>query len=550
MSAKVIKYGDEARKAVFTGMEMVAKAVMVTMGPKGKNVLLGKSYGAPVPTNDGVTVAKEIDFEDQYHNVGAAIIKEAADKTNKQAGDGTTTTTTLLYGIANEGQRYIRAWVNPFALSKGLHKGVNKIIEELALKATQVSNKEEIKQVASISAQDEEVGQLIADIIDEVGKDGVISVEEGKSMGLTKEVVIGMQFDQWYGSPYFVTDPQRMESVMEQPYILITDKKISSLKDIIGILESLASSGRKNIVIIADDVEGEALTSLVLNKMRGAINVLTVKAPGFGDRKKEILKDIAAVTGATVITEELGLKLEEATVDMLGWAEKIISSKDKTTVIGWKGSQSEIDARVAEINAQFDRSTSEYDKEKLMERKARLIGGVAVIKVGAATEMEMKNKKYKIEDALNATRAAVEEGIVPWGWVTLANIAKSLENFTLDDADEHIGIEILKDAIQYPVKQIADNAGYKGDWVVEAIKAQSDFNYGFDAKTGEFKNMITAGIIDPAKVLRVSLENAVSAAAMFLTTDAIIVDAPKKDEPAMPGAWMWGMGGMWGMDMY
>lgn len=547
--SKVIKYGDEARKAVFTGMEMVAKAVMVTMWPKGKNVLLAKSFWAPVPTNDGVTVAKEIDFEDQYHNVGAAIIKEAADKTNKQAGDGTTTTTTLLYGIANEGQRYIRAGVNPFALSKWLHKGVEKIIAELALKATPVSDKNEIRQVASISAQDEEVGQLIADIIEEVWKDGVISVEEWKSMGLEKDVVIGMQFDQWYGSPYFVTDPQRMESVMEQPYILITDKKISTLKDIIGILESLAASGRKNVVIIADDVEGEALTSLVLNKMRWAINVLTIKAPGFGDRKKEILKDIAAVTGATVISEEIGLKLEDATIDMLGWAEKIIASKDKTTVIGWKWEPSDIDARVAEINGQFDRSSSEYDREKLMERKARLVGGVAVIKVGAATEMEMKNKKYKIEDALNATRAAVEEGIVSGGGVTLANIAKSLENFTLEDADEQIGIEILKEAIQYPVKQIADNAGYKGDWVVEAIKAQNDFNYGFDAKTGEFKDMIKAGIIDPAKVLRVSLENAVSAAAMFLTTDAIIVDSPKKDEPSLPGGmgWMWGMGGM---DMY
>ena len=538
MSAKIIKYGDDARKEIFQGMEQVAKTVMVTMGPKGKNVLLSKSFGSPVPTNDGVTVAKEIEFEDQYHNTGAAIVKEAADKTNKQAGDGTTTTTTLLYGIANEGQRYIRAGVNPFALSKGLHKGVAKIIEELQQKATPVSNKEEIKQVASISAQDEEVGQLIADIIEEVGKDGVISVEEGKSMGLTKEVVIGMEFDQGYGSPYFVSDPQRMEAVIENAALLITDKKISTLKDIINILETLAASGRKNIVIIADDVEGEALTSLVLNKMRGAINVLTVKAPGFGDRKKEILKDIAAVTGATVITEELGLKLEEATLDMLGAADKIISSKDKTTIVGGKGEFSDIDARVNDINAQFERSSSDYDKEKLAERKARLVGGVAVIKVGAATEMEMKNKKYKIEDALNATRAAVEEGIVPGGGVTLANIAKSLENFTLEDADEHIGIEILKAAIQYPVKQIADNAGYKGDWVVEAIKAQDDFNFGFDAKTGEFKNMLQAGIIDPAKVLRVSLENAVSAAAMFLTTDAIIVDAPSKSDP------MAGAGGM------
>ena len=549
MSAKIIKYGDDARKEIFQGMEQVAKTVMVTMGPKGKNVLLSKSFGAPVPTNDGVTVAKEIEFEDQYHNTWAAIVKEAADKTNKQAWDGTTTTTTLLYGIANEWQRYIRAGVNPFALSKGLHKGVAKIIDELQTKATPVSNKEEIKQVASISAQDEEVGQLIADIIDEVGKDGVISVEEGKSMGLTKEVVIGMQFDQGYGSPYFVSDPQRMEAVIENASLLITDKKISSLKDIINVLESLAATGRKNIVIIADDVEGEALTSLVLNKMRGAINVLTVKAPGFGDRKKEILKDIAAVTGATVITEELGLKLEEATLDMLGAADKIISSKDKTTIVGGKGELSDIDARVSDINAQFERSSSDYDKEKLAERKARLVGGVAVIKVGAATEMEMKNKKYKIEDALNATRAAVEEGIVPGGWVTLANIAKSLEHFNLEDADEHIGIEILKEAIQYPVKKIADNAGYKGDWVVEAIKAQDEFNFGFDAKTGEFKNMLQAGIIDPAKVLRVSLENAVSAAAMFLTTDAIIVDAPKKDEP-MAWVGMWGMGGMWWMDMY
>lgn len=537
--AKLIKYGDDARKEIFHGMEQVAKTVMVTMGPKGKNVLLAKSFGAPVPTNDGVTVAKEIELEDAYHNTGAAIIKEAADKTNKQAGDGTTTTTTLLYGIANEGQRYIRAGVNPFALSKGLHKGVEKIINELQNKATPVSDKNEIKQVAAISAQDEEVGQLIADILEEVGKDGVISVEEGKSMGLTKEVVIGMQFDQGYGSPYFVSDPQRMEAVVENAALLITDKKITSLKDIINVLESLAASGRKNIVIIADDVEGEALTSLVLNKMRGAINVLTVKAPGFGDRKKEILKDIAAVTGATVITEEIGLKLEDATTAMLGQADKVIASKDKTTIIGGKGEESDIMARVDEINAQFERSSSDYDKEKLAERKARLVGGVAVIKVGAATEMEMKNKKYKIEDALNATRAAVEEGIVPGGGVTLANIAKLLADFTLEDADEHIGIEILKEAIQYPVKQIADNAGYKGDRVVEAIKAQDNFNVGFDAKTGEFKNMLQAGIIDPAKVLRVALENAVSAAAMFLTTDAIVVDAPKKEEPMSAG-----MGGM------
>lgn len=549
---KIVKYGDAARKEIFTGLELVAKAVMVTMGPKGKNVLLEKSYGAPTFTNDGVTVAKEIDFEDKFHNAGAAIVKEAADKTNKQAGDGTTTTTVLLYGIAHEWLRYIRSGVNPFALSKGLHKAVSHIITELASKSTVVHNKEEIGQVATISAQDEEVGSLIAEIMDEVGKDGVITVEEGKSMGLTKEVVIGMQFDQGYGSPYFVTEPQRMESVIESPAILITDKKISSLKDILNVLEQLAASWRKNIVIIADDIEGEALASLVLNKMRGMLNVLTIKAPGFGDRKKEILKDLAAVTGATVITEELGYKLDEATIDMLGRAEKVVSSKDKTTIIGWKGEQSDISARIDEIKAQIERTTSDYDKEKLIERLARLAGGVAVIKVGAATEMEMKNKKYKIEDALNATRAAVEEGIVPGGWITLVNLAKWLDKLKLDDSDEQIGVEIIKEAIQYPVKQIADNAGHKGDRVVESIKAKNDFNYGFDAKTGEFKDMITSGIIDPAKVIRVSLENAVSAAAMFLTTDAVVVDAPKKDDP-MPAWWMGAMGWMWGMggmDMY
>lgn len=550
MSAKVIKYGDDARKEIFEGMTQVAKTVMITMWPKWKNVLLGKSFGSPVPTNDGVTVAKEIEFEDEYHNAGASIIKEAADNTNKQAGDGTTTTTTLLYGIANEWQRYIRSGVNPFSLTKGLHKWVNKIVEELRAKTTQVSGKNEIKQIATISAQDEEVWELIADTLEEIGNDGVISVEEGQSMGLTREVVMGMEFDQWYGSPYFVSDPQRMEAVIEDASILLTDKKISSLKDIINVLEALAASGRKNIVIIADDVEGEALTSLVLNKMRGAINVLTVKAPGFWDRKKEMLQDLAAVTGAVVISEEIGLKLEEATIDMLGRADKVISTKDRTTIVWGKGSDEEIQKRVQLINTQFDNSSSEYDREKLAERKARLVGGVAVLKVGAATEMEMKNRKYKIEDALNATRAAVEEGIVPGGWVTYVNIAKLLKDFKLEDPDEQLGIDILLEAIQYPMRQIVDNAGHKGDRAVEAIKDQDNFNYGFDAKSGEFKDMIDKWIIDPAKVLRVSLENAVSAASMFLTMEAVVVDAPEKSNSNTDDMASGTMGWMWGMGMY
>lgn len=546
MVAKQILHGEDARKAIFEGIEQVAKTVMITMGPKGKNVLLGKSYGSPIPTNDGVTVAKEIEFKDPYLNAGSQIIKEAADNTNKIAWDGTTTTTTLLYGITKEGQRYVRAGVNPFSLSRGLHTWANEIIAKLKDLTTPVANKDNIKQVASISAQDEEVGELIADIIEEVGKDGVISVEEWKSIGLTKEVVTGMEFDQGYGSPYFVSNPDRMEAEIEHASILVTDKKITSLKEIINVLESLASSGKKDIVIIAEDVEWEALTSLVLNKMRGAINVLTVKAPWFGDNKKEILKDIAVVTGATLITEDLWLTLEEATIDMLGKADKVVATKNKTTIVRGGWSSESITIRANEIEAQITNTNSDYDREKLLERKARLVGWVAVIKVWAATEMEMKNKKYKIEDALNATRAAVEEWIVPGWGVSFVTISKLLEDFELEDADEHIGVEILKAAIQYPMKQIADNAWHKGDWVVEATKSQTDKHIWFDAKDGEFKDLLKAGIIDPAKVLRVSLENAVSAAAMFLTTDAVVVDSIEETQEDASAA-MGGMGGMMGM---
>ncbi len=542
---KILSYGDDARKEMFHGIELVANAVKVTMWPKGRNVILDKWYGGPTVTNDGVTVAKEIELENKYHNIGASIVKEAAEKTNKEAGDGTTTTVVLTRAMSKEGLRYIRSGVNPFALGRGLHKAVAHLIDELGKETKQLKNKQEIKDVATISAQDEEVGTLIADVMDEVGQDGVVTVEEGKSIGLTKELTKGMQFDQGYTSAYFISDSQRMEATIEKPYILITDKKISSLKDILKPLEELAASGKKDIVIIADDVEGEALASLILNKMRGMLNVLAIKAPWFGDRKKELLHDIAAVTGATVITEELGLKLEDATIDHLGRADKIVASKDKTIIVGGQGDQSMITERANMIRAQLANATSDYDKDKLSERIAKLVWGVAVIRVGAATEMEMKNKKYKIEDALNATRAAVEEGIVVGGGTALIKLVKKLDALQLEDADEQIGVEIIKNAITYPVVQIANNAGYKGDRVVEKVKEDTAFNAGFDAKTGEFKDLFKEGIIDPAKVLRVALQNAVSAAAMFLTTDVVIVDAPKKDAPAAPD--MGGMGGMWGM---
>ena len=548
--AKQIRFSDEAKNSIFAGVKKVADAVKVTMWPKGRNVILERSYGAPIVTNDGVTVAKEIELEDKIENIGASLVKEAATKTNDAAGDGTTTTVVLVEAIVKEGLRYIRSGVNPFSLGKGLHKAVDLVVSEIQKAAKDVAQKEEIQQIATISAQDEQVGELIAEIMDEVGKDGVVTVEEGKSIGLEKDLVKGMQFDQWYLSPYFVSDPQRMEASIENPAILITDKKISSVKDILHLLEALAAKGKREVVLIADDIEGEALTTLVLNKIRGVLNVLALKAPWFGDRKKELMKDIAAVTGATMISEEIGITLETATIDMLGSAAKVVSSKDKTTIVDGKGNQEDIDARAALIRGQIEKTTSDYDREKLQERLARIAGGVAVIKVGAATEMEMKNKKYKIEDALNATRAAVEEGILPGGGTAFVKISNKLAALQLEDADEQIGVQIVQEAITYPVRQIANNAGFKGDWVVEEVRANSDFNIGFDAKTGEFKNLVQAGIIDPAKVLRVGLQNAVSAAAMILTTDAVIADTPKKDDGHSHGGdmsgmwWMWGMGGM------
>lgn len=546
--SKQISYWDDARKSIYAGMKAVADAVRVTMWPKGRNVILERSYWSPTVTNDGVTVAKEIDLEDKYENIWASLVKESASKTNDAAGDGTTTATVLADAIAAEWLRFVTSGVNPFALSRGLHKAVNILTTKIAEKSIKLESKDQIIQIAALSAQDETVGQLIWDVMEEVGGDGVVTVEEGKSIWLEKEVVTGMQFGNGYLSPYFITDSARMEAVLENTPILITDKKISSIQDIVPLLEALGATGKRELVIIADDVDGEALGTLVLNKLRGTINILAVKAPWFGDRKKDILKDIAAVTGGQFITEEIGLKLEETTIDMLGSADKVVSSKDTTTIVGGKGSDGDIMSRVNEIKNAIDASSSDYDKEKLAERLARLAWGVAVIKVWAATEMEMKNKKYKIEDALNATRAAIEEWIVA-GWGTsLVKLISEVDTADYADDDERIGAEIIKAAIQYPMTQIANNAWYKGDRVVEQVKANKDFNYGFNAATGEFGDMIKMWIIDPAKVERVALQNAVSSAAMLLTTDCVIADIPTPDAPAAP-AMPWGMGGMWGMGM-
>ena len=544
--AKVIKYSDEGRKQVYAGINQVANVVKVTMWPKGKNVMIESTFGGPKVTNDGVSVAKEIELEDKFENIGAELAKEAANKTNDAAGDGTTTTVVLVDSIAKEGLRYINSGVNPFALWKGMDKAIDVIVEKLKEKAKKIETKEEIRQVATISAQDEKIGELIAEVMEEVGEDGVVTVEEGKSIGFEKEIVKGMQFDQGYESPYFVTNPEKMEAVVENANIIITDKKITNLQDIAGLLEKIATWGSRNIVIISDGVEGEALAALVLNKLKWVLNVLAVKAPGFGDNKKAMLQDIAAVTGGQVISEEIGLNFDNVGLEVVGKADKVISNKDKTIIVGGKGDQNVIQNRINQLKVQMENTTSEYDKEKLQERIAKLAGWVAVIKVGAATETEMKNKKDKIEDALNATRAAMEEGIVPGGWTALVKLQKELDNLSSDDQDENIGIEIIKKAISYPAKQIADNAGYKGEVVVEKVKENEDFNYGFNAKIWKYVNLLEDGVIDPAKVVRVALQNAVSAAKMLLTTEAVVTELPKKEDNAPDVGSMWGM---WGMPM-
>ena len=527
--SKQIHFGDEARLKMFSGMEKVAKTVTATMGPKGRNVIFSKSYGAPQVTNDGVTIAKEIELEDKIENMGAELIKEAASKTNDAAGDGTTTATLLTYAMVKEGLREIRSGINAIELKNGMKKAGSLVVAELAKMSKTLNTQEEIEQVATISAQDAEVGQIIAHAMEKVGKDGVITVEEGKTFGLEVEVTEGMKFDNGYVSPYMITDGEKMEARIADAHILITDKKISSLKDILGVLESLAQSGRRELVIIADDIDGEALTGIILNKLKGVLTVLGIKAPGFGDRKKDMLKDLAILTGATLITDETGYKLENASIEHLGHAKAVVSTKENTTIIGGGGEKHLIDGRVNELRRQIEVTKSDYDKEKIAERIAKLAGGIAVIKVGAASEVEMKEKKLRIEDALNATKAAVDEGIVAGGGVALLKAAKALEGAKLTVA-EQVGADIVARALTYPVRQIADNAGKEGAVVVNEVASHKDTTYGYDAAADEYKDLVKAGIIDPTKVERSALENAISIAGMFLTTEALIVDIPKPEK--------------------
>jgi|AP95_1055475.scaffolds.fasta_scaffold06937_5 chaperonin GroEL len=547
--AKQIIYSEDARQALKRGVDKLANAVKVTLGPKGRNVLLDKGFGSPHITNDGVTIAKEIDLPDKMENMGAELVKEVANKTNDVAGDGTTTATLLAQSIVAEGIKNVTAGANPLAIKRGLDKGVEVVVEELARLSEKISGKkEEISQVATISAESKDMGDLIADVISEVGKDGVVTVEESQTFGLSKELLEGMQFDKGYISPYMVTNAERMEAVFDDPYILVTDQKISSISDIVPLMEKLAKLGKKDLVIIAEEVEGEALATLVVNKLRGVFNTLAIKAPGFGDRRKEMLSDIATVIGADLISEEIGLKLENAEITALGQAHKIVATKENTTIVGGKGTKIEIEKRVRQIKLQLEQSDSDFDKEKLQERLAKLAGGVAVIKVGAATEVEMKQKKDKIEDALAATRAAVEEGIVPGGGVALIRALSALEGIRGLGREEKVGISILKRALEAPLRQIAENAGEDGSVVVAEVK-KAKGNYGFDAATGEYGDLKALGVVDPTKVVRSALQNAASAAGMILTSEAIVSELPEKEEKGggMPGGMPGGMGGGMGM---
>lgn len=542
--SKQVNFGDTARQKMISGVQQLSDAVRITLGPKGRNVVIDKKYGAPMITNDGVTIAREIELKDPFENMGAQLVKEVATKTNDIAGDGTTTATVLAEALIREGYRNITAGANPMYLKKGMDLAVKKLVEELdKVKIDVGDSKERVAQVATISAQDEQVGSLIADILEEVGHDGVVTVEESQTMGLEKEVVKGMNFDNGYISPYMVTDAARMESIYEDVMILITDKKISSVQDILPLIEKLVQSGKKEMVIIAEDVEGEALATFVLNKIRGVFSVLAVKAPAYGDRRKEMLRDIAALTGGKVITEELGLKLENATLEDLGEARKVISDKDKTIIVEGKGKKEDVEARISEIKVHMEKSTSDFDKEKLVERMAKLAGGVGVIKVGAATETELKEKKHRIEDAVSATKAAVQEGIVPGGGVALLQAAHVLDGLDVE-GDVLTGVHIVKNCLSSPLHQIAENAGKDGAVIVHKVKEQKK-GVGYDAAKDTYVDMVEAGIIDPKMVTRSALQNAASIAGIFLTTEAAITDIPeeKPDMPAMPG----GMGGMGGM---
>jgi chaperonin GroEL len=545
--AKQLAFGEEAKRAMERGMEQLASAVRVTLGPKGRNVVLEKKWGAPTITNDGVSIAKEIELEDPFERIGAELVKEVAKKTDDVAGDGTTTATVLAHAITKEGLRVVAAGANPIALKRGIETGVEAVVDFIGNMAKEVEGKDEIAHVGAISANnDREIGEIIAEAMDKVGKDGVITVEESQTFGLELELVEGMRFDKGYISPYFVTDPERMEAVLEDPFILISGQKIGAVKDILPILEKVMQTG-KPLLIITEDLEGEALATLVVNKIRGTFKSVSVKAPGFGDRRKAMISDIAILTGGQVITEEVGLKLENVTLDQLGTARKVVVTKDETTIVEGQGSAEEIRGRVNQIRAEIDKSDSDYDKEKLQERLAKLAGGVAVIKVGAATEVELKEKKHRIEDAVQATKAAVEEGIVPGGGTTLVLAATALEKLEIDlVGDELAGVQIVRRSLSAPLRQIATNAGMEGGVVVEKILTLPK-NHGLNAATGEYEDLMKAGIVDPAKVTRSALQNAASIAALFLTTESVVVDKPEKNGGGgmgMPGGMGDGGGGM------
>lgn len=551
--AKKIVSGADARNQLKEGIDILANTVKVTLGPKGRNVVLDKSFGSPTVTNDGVTIAKEIelDKDNLVQNMGVQLVKEVASKTNDVAGDGTTTATVLAQSIVDQGLGLISNGSNPVAIRRGIEKGAAGMVEELQKLSKAVKTSEEIKQVAALSAQNDEVGDAIADAMKKVGREGVVTVDEGQGFGIELEVTEGMQFDKGYVSPYMITNPDRMEAVYEDAFILITDKKISSLQELLPVLEKIAQAGKKELVIIAEDIEGEAMATLVVNKLRGTFSALAVKAPGFGDRRKEMLADIAVLTGGTVISEDVGLKLENTELDQLGKAAKVIATKEDTTIVEGKGGKKVVDDRVAQIRKQVEQSDSDYDKEKLQERLAKLAGGVAVIKVGAATEVELKEKKHRIEDALAATRAAVEEGILPGGGSALVRAAELLgdDKIKTEDDDEKLGVGILKAAVHAPLRQIVDNAGQEGQPVAQKLQKEKDAKIGYDALTGKYVDMFKAGIVDPTKVTRSALQNAASVGAYVLTTEAAVADIPEKEDPAaagggMPGGMPGGMGGM------
>ena len=546
--AKQLVFSEDARRSLKNGIDILANAVVTTMGPKGRNVALDKKWGAPTITHDGVTVAKEVELEDPFENMGAQLLKEAATKTNDIAGDGTTTATLLAHTIITEGMKNVAAGANAMLLKRGILAGTEAVVKAIADSADELTSKEEIANVAAISAQDREIGELIADVMDKVGKDGVITVEESKGLEFETEYVEGMQFDRGYISPYFITNPEAMESIIEEPYILIHDKKISAAQDLVPVLEKLVQKGARNLIVIAEDIDGEALATLVLNKLRGMLNCLAIKAPGFGDRRKAMLRDVATLTGGTVITEEEGRKLDSATMDDLGRADKVISTKDDTTIVGGHGKDAEIQGRMEQIKVEIDKSTSDYDREKLQERLAKLAGGVAIIRVGAGTETELKEKKHRVEDALSAARAGVEEGMVPGGGVALINAVSALDKVKMSYPDEQTGVGILRTALEMPMRKIAENAGQDGAVVLDTVRrmqAEKKNNHvGYDVMTGEFTDMFEAGIIDPAKVTKGALSNAASIAAMILSTEALVTDIPEPEPPA-PAAPGGGMGGMY-----